>query len=240
MTKLRAVLLDLDDTLYDHSYPSRKAIEETIRLSTALNTAGADSVEVQHRYWLELLHVEVAKGARTLDDARRERWWRILQHFGGDTSQANRLADAQRENYLRHERAVPGSIEAIAGLRAAGYVLAIVSNNTRSEQLGKLERLGMIDAFSEIVVSADHGINKPDARLFHVALDRLGVSVAEAVHVGDSWSADVEGATNAEIQPIWFNRFGATAMRSGVPEVADLRDLLVWLRLGFVPGELQP
>ena len=67
----------------------------------------------------------------------------------------------------------------------------------------------MIDAFDDIVVSADHGINKPDARLFHIALDRLGVSPAQAVHVGDSWSADIEGAINAGIRPVWFNRFGA-------------------------------
>lgn len=225
-----AILLDLDDTLYDHHYASRKAIEETISLDDLLFAAGADSVEIQHSHWLELLHLDVARGARTADDARNERWARILSHFGGDASQGNRLANAQRETYLRHERAVPGAVEGVASLREAEYTLSIVSNNTRAEQIGKLERLGLIDAFDDIVVSADHGINKPDARLFHIALDRLGVSPAQAVHVGDSWPADIEGAISAGIRPVWFNRFGATAVRSGVAEVADLRELLGALR----------
>ena len=226
MSELRAILLDLDDTLYDHHYASRKAIEETISLDDALFAAGADSVEIQHRHWLELLHLDVARGLRSADDARNERWARIISHFEGDVSQSDQLANAQRENYLRHERAVPGAVEGVAALREAGYTLSIVSNNTRAEQIGKLERLGLIDAFADIVVSADHGINKPDARLFHIALDRLSVSAAQAVHVGDSWSADIEGAINAGIRPVWFNRFGAAAARSGVAEVADLRELL--------------
>lgn len=225
-TSPRAILLDLDDTLYDHHHASRKAIEETIFLDDALFAAGADSVEIQHRHWLELLHLDVARGVRTADNARNERWARVLAHFGGDVSLGNQLANTQRENYLRHERAVPGGVEGVAALREAGYTLSIVSNNTRAEQIGKLERLGLVDAFSDIVVSADHGINKPDARLFHIALDRLSVRAAQAVHVGDSWSADIEGAMNAGIRPVWFNRFGAAAVRSGVAEVADLRELL--------------
>ena len=219
------ILLDLDDTLYDHHYASRKAIEETISLDDALFDAGADSVEIQHRYWLELLHVEVARGARSGDDARNERWAQILTHFGGDVSHGDLLANAQRENYLRHERAVPGAVEGVAALREAGYTLSIVSNNTRAEQIGKLERLGLIDAFADIVVSADHGINKPDARLFHIALDRLSVSATQVVHVGDSWSADIEGAINAGIRPVWFNRFGAAAQRPDVIEIDDWREL---------------
>lgn len=225
-TSPRAILLDLDDTLYDHHYASRKAIVETISLDDALSAAGADSVETQHRHWLELLHLDVARGVRTADDARNERWARIISHFGGDVSQSDQLANAQRETYLRHERAVPGAVEGVAAMRAAGYTLGIVSNNTRAEQIGKLARLGLIDAFTDIVVSADHGINKPDARLFHIALDRLAVSASQAVHVGDSWSADVEGAINAGIRPVWFNRFGATAVRSGVAEVAHLCELM--------------
>ena len=45
-TSLHAVLLDLDDTLYDHHYASRKAIVETISLDDALFAAGADSVSL--------------------------------------------------------------------------------------------------------------------------------------------------------------------------------------------------
>ena len=131
MSGLRAILLDLDDTLYDHHYASRKAIEETISLDDALFAAGADSVEIQHRHWLELLHLDVARGVRTAVDARNERWARILSHFGGNVSQVDQLANAQRENYLRHERAVPGSVAGVIALRDAGYTSRITHETSK-------------------------------------------------------------------------------------------------------------
>jgi HAD superfamily hydrolase (TIGR01549 family) len=224
--RIRAVLFDLDDTIYDHSYASRKALEQTIGLDSALTAAGIDFVEAQNHYWLERLHHDVAQGSRSLEDARNERWMRLLEHFQGNVENASRLASFHRNTYLKHERAVPGAFDMLDTLRNAGLALAIVSNNSRAEQLGKLERLGVLRMFSAIIVSADHGFSKPDPRLFQQALNRLDVSASEAVHVGDNWNADIEGAINASIHPIWFNRFEAAAKRDGIDEICELKQVV--------------
>src|SRR3954453_15189280 len=75
-------------------------------------------------------------------------------------------------------------------LEAAGLVLAIVSNfEVWLEDL--LERLGMRDRFGVRVISGIEGIEKPDPRIFQLALERLSLDPADAMYVGDNPEFDV-------------------------------------------------
>jgi HAD superfamily hydrolase (TIGR01509 family) len=90
---------------------------------------------------------------------------------------------------------MPGALAALAGLRARGLELAVVSN----WDVGlaeHLERIGAASLFSAIVTSADAGAAKPDPAVFRLALERLGVDQARALHVGDE-PQDEEGALAA-------------------------------------------
>ena len=90
---------------------------------------------------------------------------------------------------------MPGALEAVAGLRARGLELAVVSN----WDIGLAEHLNRIGAasyFSAIVTSAEAGAAKPDPSVFRLALERLGVEPGRALHVGDE-PADEEGARAA-------------------------------------------
>jgi putative hydrolase of the HAD superfamily len=90
---------------------------------------------------------------------------------------------------------MPGAIETVAGLRARGLELAVVSN----WDVGlaeHLERIGAASLFSAVVTSAEAGAAKPDPAVFRLALERLGVEPARALHVGDE-AADEEGARAA-------------------------------------------
>ena len=69
------------------------------------------------------------------------------------------------------------------------------------------------------MVSEAVGVSKPDPAIFEHALRALGCDAADAVMVGDSWAADVEGARGAGIRPIWFNRAGRRA-----PAASTARD----------------
>jgi putative hydrolase of the HAD superfamily len=92
-------------------------------------------------------------------------------------------------------RPLPGAVEALVLLRSAGLALACVSNWDVS--LGaQLDRAGVADLFAAVVSSADAGAAKPDPAVFRLALERLGVEPARALHVGDG-EADREGAAAA-------------------------------------------
>jgi putative hydrolase of the HAD superfamily len=92
-------------------------------------------------------------------------------------------------------RPLPGAAEALARLRSAGLTLVCVSNWDVS--LGRhLEAAGLAAFFAEIVSSAEVGVAKPEAAVFWIALDRIGVPPERALHIGDGES-DSEGAAAA-------------------------------------------
>ena len=217
-----AVLFDLDDTLFDYTHAARVALGEAARLDPVLAAAPFDALAQRHHALLEEIHPRVTRGELALDAARSERFTRLLIACGGDPAAAPAMADCFRAALRRAERLVPGAARLLDALQLRGVTLAIVSNNTRAEQIGKLTRLGCIDAFAAIVVSADHGISKPDPRLFAVALDQLGVAAADTVHVGDDWDKDIDGARRAGIRPVWFNRFARPAPETDITQLDDL------------------
>lgn len=92
-------------------------------------------------------------------------------------------------------------------LQNAGFKLAIVSNwDTPLNPL--TERLGIAHYFDIIVASHDTRVRsaKPDPHIFNYTLAAVGVSAEEAVHVGDTYEADIIGAKNAGIRPILIDR----------------------------------
>ena len=83
--------------------------------------------------------------------------------------------------------------------------LAVVSNFD-GRLTGICTGLGITDAFDTIVMSARVGSAKPDPRIFAIALARLGVEAADAVHVGDSEREDIVGARAAGLRAILVQR----------------------------------
>ena len=91
----------------------------------------------------------------------------------------------------------PGLEECLRALRAAGVRLGIVCDVglTASPTLrGRLERLGVLDAFDAWSFSDETGVFKPAPEAFHAALDPLGVDPRDAAHIGDNERTDIAGA----------------------------------------------
>ncbi len=84
--------------------------------------------------------------------------------------------------------------------------IAVVTNNTTTEQQEKLATFGFAPYVSALITSEAVGVGKPDARMFAAALAACKCKAADAVMVGDSWRHDVEGATAAGLHAVWLNR----------------------------------
>jgi HAD superfamily hydrolase (TIGR01509 family) len=93
-------------------------------------------------------------------------------------------------------------------LAARGVRVGVLSNSEgRLEEL--LTEIGVVDAFAAVVDSGRVGIEKPDPRIFAHALEALGLPRgADAVHIGDSYAADVVGALGAGWRAVWYGRVG--------------------------------
>lgn len=214
----RAVLFDLDDTLFDHQGGARAALQAVQACHTCFDRVRFEDLERAHSRVLEELHLEVMAGRVGLDDARRERFRRLLTRAGaeGTWEESDRAATAYRERYLATRRAIAGAAAVLRMVKARARV-GIVSNNLLQEQQDKLRVCGLDTFIDVLVVSEEAGISKPDPGIFDLALDRLECEAADAVMIGDSWTADILGAAAAGIPAIWFNPLGVEPPDPRVP-----------------------
>jgi 2-haloalkanoic acid dehalogenase type II len=98
-------------------------------------------------------------------------------------------------------------------LRKAGYRLGMISNASDDADVQALiDKAGVRPYFEVILTSAAVGIRKPNPRIFHMAIKRLGTSLGKAAMVGDTLGADILGANNAGMFSIWITR------RADVPD----------------------
>jgi HAD superfamily hydrolase (TIGR01509 family) len=242
-TVIRAVLFDLDDTLFDHRESAAEALRRVYGAYDCFRTVRFEEFERQHACLLEELHSEVLSGRLGIDDARRQRFRRLFAQFGGEPTDdlCSAAANQYRGGYVEARRAILGAAKLLAAVRRRASV-GVVSNNLRQEQIEKLEHCKLAAYVDALVVSEEAGVSKPDPAIFTLALKALRVEPAEAVMVGDSWSADVVGARAAGIRPVWFNplRLPSPEPELGVPEVHALEPANAALRAIFGEDRRQP
>jgi len=109
------------------------------------------------------------------------------------------------------------------------FPLAIVTDAQSAYARGELHKVGLAQYFDPIVVSGDHGFRKPDPRLFEFTLERMGVSAAQTVYVGNDMFRDIYGARQTGMRTIMFASGQGTQEYEGcTPDyrITDHRQLL--------------
>ncbi len=120
---------------------------------------------------------------------------------------------------------IPGVIDAIRSIRAAGVRVAVVSNSDGSVE-ESLAVAGFDSVFEFTLDSAVVGVKKPDPQIFEIALERLGLPPRSVWYVGDSVYHDIEGASAAGLgRGVLVDPLRISAHDS-VSSVADLPPML--------------
>lgn len=227
---LKAVLFDLDDTLFDQTLTSRAALSRVREAHPEFSTCALEDLVARHYVVLEELHARVLAGEITIEEARVERFTRLLAAAGaGATAAAERavvVAATYRRAYEASWQLVAGASALVDAVRQQGLAVVVVTNNSVAEQRLKLDRLGMTPRVDALVTSEEVGAAKPAPEIFRAALGAASARPSEAVMLGDSWAADIEGARAAGIRAVWFNRTGTEAPDPTVPVVRDLASAL--------------
>jgi HAD superfamily hydrolase (TIGR01662 family) len=201
--RYRAIFFDLDHTLLVHEPRLFDMLLEACREQSAVD----DELARRGERFVHAYFASPAAGEdwRRLDEAA---YWQnlvqlLLQEMGleADAAQCTMAVSARLSADGRRAYCPPQAHQTLAHLRAAGYVLGLLSN--RDKPLDELCRQhGLEDYFAVTLSSGQVGATKPEPRIFEEALRRVGVAPEEAVYVGDNYFADVVGARRAGLTPI--------------------------------------
>lgn len=209
---IRTVLFDAGETLvYPHpSFPELFA--------EVLRSHGQEVDPVRVQEVVSVYSQRFAENARkgrqqlwsTSKEASRLFWLAVYRMFLEDvgiTDDHEPIAEELYEafsdpsKYRVHEDAVP----ALERLRSAGVTLGLVSN-FESWLADLLESLGIASYFPVQVISGIEGVEKPDPKIFEIALERTGTAAQDAAYVGDHPMFDAEAAANAGLVAVLVDR----------------------------------
>lgn len=201
--KIKAISLDLDDTLWP-VWPTIERAEKALHDwlgQHAPKTAELFSSATALREIRNSMTAQRPDLASDLSALRRESI-RLALSRAGDAPQ---LAEPAFEVFFAERQRVDLYDDAPAALAFLGsrYPLVALSNGNADVQ-----RVGIGHHFHAAVNAREFGVGKPDPRIFHAAASAAQVQPFEVLHIGDDATLDVLGAMNAGLQAVWINRAG--------------------------------
>jgi putative hydrolase of the HAD superfamily len=221
---LRAILFDVGNTLHhvDHAWIAA-CLEQHGHAATARQVMVA---EYQAKAAVDAMFRAAAAGT----DATRQVSYMdvVLDGLGVPPAVQPPIAAALRTENARASlwRVQHHDTPAVlAALRARGLSLAVVSN-ADGRVPAALARAGIAGHFAAIIDSHLVGVEKPDARIFQLALDACGAAPDEALYVGDIYEIDVRGARNAGIAAVLIDPLGLYPGEVDCPRITRLAELL--------------
>lgn len=224
--KIRAITIDLDDTLW----PIWPTIE---RAEKALHDWLTEHAPMTSALFANAAALREIRGEMTtarpdlkhdMSALRRESIRLALYRAGEDPLLAEAAFEvffAERQRVTLFEDALP-ALEYLAGR----FPVVALSNGNADVQRVGLERF-----FRASVCAREFGVGKPDPRIFHAAAGAVDTMPEFILHIGDDATLDALGALNAGMQAAWLNRSDALWPHEQEPHVTlthlgELRDLI--------------
>lgn len=196
---IKAVIFDLDHTLFDRHRTLRALVQE-LRKDFSVNEQMTDD-EIGD-LWCYADDNFVYFGWENI--------WGYLKEKGVFT-EAPLFEDYCSFIYRNFARtAVPFSdtIPMLRKLHSMGYKTGLITNGSHALQYSKLKLLALEEHFDEIITTGDYGIHKPDKEIFYIMSEKFVFSPDEMVYVGDNPVNDIKGARDAGWKTIWMNSTG--------------------------------
>ncbi len=203
LSRIRAITLDLDDTLWP-VWPTIHQAEQTLQDWLAQHAPAtarylADP-QVRHEVRAQVSR-DSTHMAHDLSWQRREAIRRALVHAGDDPT----LADPAFEVFFEQRQRVSFYDDALPALQALARQFPVVAVSNGNADV---HRVGIGAHFHGKVSAREVGVGKPHPRIFEVAADCAGVALQDVLHIGDDPALDVLGACAVGMQTVWVNREG--------------------------------
>lgn len=195
------ILFDMDDTILDFQKAQFVSIKYVL---AKYNIPYSDDIyhlykNINHNLWGQF-----DEGKMSKDTVQQERFTRFFKTLGEDI-------DGQQANIF-YQDALAGQTwlipyaKEICKKLSQNHTLSIVTNGVGMTQKKRFSSSEISPYFSNILISEDIGIAKPDKRFFDEVFKVINCAEkSQILWVGDSLSSDIQGANNAGIDCCWFN-----------------------------------
>lgn len=194
MPTYRAILFDLDDTLYDFrafwTGRLRDAIDDLVIRDPRIDRATLTEAAIAEMVFME-------------------RWPDFLRRHDITDEALIATTHAAFQGGWFDNMTLPEDAVLVLETLRPRFKLGLITNGPAHIQRRKIERFGLAERMDVLVVSGEFGAAKPDPAIFAHALAQLDVAPVEALFVGDSLDHDLDGATAAGMPFVWFNRHNA-------------------------------
>ena len=227
-TNLKAVLFDIDDTLFDRNRAQREILHLIVRAFRDIFTGIDEERIVQAFFESDRVATQAFNAGGSVDVARIGRSKIFLRILGLSEDPADKITAMYVTSYPTINAPVRGA-ELVVSHLARRFQLGIISNSSRDVQYRKLKTLDIKHLFDCIVLSEEVGIRKPDPKIFWRATTSLAREPEECLYVGDSYESDVVGAKKAGMRACWFNPDGLRLPQEDVEpdfEIGALDEIL--------------
>ena len=196
------LLFDLDHTLLDFD------AAEDVALSHLLKEEGVADIQAYKDYYVPMnksLWKDLEEKKITKQELVNTRFAKLFAHFGIEKDGAY-LAERYQFFLSKQGQIFPGVEDLLKKLIHQGYELYAATNGITAIQTGRLAQSGIAPFFKEIFISEQLHTQKPDAAFY----EKIGARISNfdkknALMIGDSLSADIQGGNNAGIDTVWYN-----------------------------------
>ncbi len=215
MINMKAIIFDLDDTLYDRNAAQIHTVKLLVERFPQ-TFQGIDEERLIEAFLesdrLITIDFEAGEPSEGLREKRTKSFLRLLNL---SEENADAITGMYVSEYPKISIPIPGAVNAVKEL-SARFLLAVITNGSPDVQYRKIEAIGLEGIFSAIVLSEELGIRKPDTEIFLYAARALHIQPAECLFVGDSYRNDIVGAKRAGMKACWYNGESSASGNTGI------------------------
>jgi putative hydrolase of the HAD superfamily len=201
---VKHIFFDLDHTLWDFETNSAKTFEKIFRdnnINVSILVFLNYYKPINFEYWRLYRNEKISK--EKLRYGRLKNTFDKMNFKISDTL-IDQLSDDYIYNLSNFNVLFDGTIEILDYLKSK-YQLHIITNGFSEIQANKIKNSKIDAYFDKIITSDSVGVKKPNPKIFEYALKVANATKNESIMIGDSWEADIMGAKNFGIQPIYCN-----------------------------------
>ena len=200
MNRIKGVLLDLDNTLYNYDVCNSSAMNKVFSdLSRRYNIPNKD---IKRHFYNARKQVKIILDGTAASHSRLLYFKTMIENLKGSTDPKLSLfySDMYWKEYFKHMVLIKDAEKFLVFCKNKNIRIAVVTDLTAEIQLKKIIKLEILKYINFIITSEEVGKDKPDPKIFYYALNKLDCKPQDVIMIGDDAKRDILSAKKLGIR----------------------------------------